>query len=197
MAPSFAQSRLVLACEPSAVRYAREHARDISKRWNLPLDMAGDCVLIIDELVANAVRHAGGGAEPFDPAHEQPELHWCSLTMWISARQVVIAVSDESQTPPVLRPPSAEAEDGRGLHLVAGLTDGQWGFQLTAGQPGKLVWAKLRLASTGSPFKGTAEGNSGGNHTQSLRQTPAVPLGRAMDERCPPAAAVRRHASTW
>ncbi|MFF7156962.1 ATP-binding protein [Streptomyces sp. NPDC008139] len=174
------QTRLGLACEPSAVRYAREHAMDISMRWELPRDVVSDAALIVDELVANAVRHTGGAAEPFDPAHGQPKVGWCSLTMWISSHQLAIAVYDESRNPPLLRPPSDDSEDGRGLHLVAGLTEGRWGFQLAVDRPGKLVWAKLQLPADASALGRASNGPSGGGHLQPLLREPARPGWRAV-----------------
>ncbi|MFJ2633334.1 ATP-binding protein [Streptomyces sp. NPDC087422] len=194
MASSFPQSRLDLTCEPSAVRHARKHARDIAERWGLPCDVAGDCSLIVDELVANAIRHASGATKPFSPAHGQPEVRQCSLMMWVSARQLVIAVSDESQNPPV-RPPSAESKDGRGLHLISGLTDGQWGFQFNVGHPGKLVWAKLPVPASDSPGK-AADGRSDGNHADSLWQEVVGPSKRSVNKRYAITAAARRHANT-
>ncbi|WP_328913279.1 MULTISPECIES: ATP-binding protein [unclassified Streptomyces] len=145
MAPSFLQSRLDLACEPSAVRYARGHAEDTLRRWGIPVEAAFDALTVVAELVTNAVRHAGGAAEPFDPVQGQPKVRSCSLTMWIASSSLYIAVYDEDRSPPILRPLSDDAENGRGLRLVAGLSEGAWGFQLTADNRGKLVWSRLRL----------------------------------------------------
>lgn len=174
------QTRLDLACEPSAVGFAREHAKDISTRWELPRDVASDAALIVDELVANAVRHTGSAAEPFDPAHGQPKVGWCSLTMWISAYQLVIAVYDESRNPPSPRPASDDAEDGRGLHLVAGLSEGRWGFQFAVDRPGKLVWATLQLPADDSALGGATDEQSGGNHFRPSRREPTRPEWRAV-----------------
>lgn len=56
---------------------------------------------------------------------------------------------DESRRAPVLQPPSDDAENGRGLRLVAGLSDGVWGYAYTTDRPGKLVWASLPFPVSG------------------------------------------------
>lgn len=67
MAPSFFQSRLDLACEPSAIRYARRHAEVTLRHWGISAEVSYDALTIVAELATNAVRHTGGAAEPFDP----------------------------------------------------------------------------------------------------------------------------------
>jgi serine/threonine-protein kinase RsbW len=147
MAPSFGyHSRLDLACEPPAVRYARAHAEDTLRGWGVPDETAYDALTIVSELTTNAVRHAGADAAPFDPAQGQPKVRSCSVMLWIAAGGLYVAVHDEGRRTPVLRPASDDAETGRGLHVIAGLTEGAWGFTVTTDRPGKLVWAKLPLA---------------------------------------------------
>lgn len=48
-------SRLELSCEPSAARWARVHAEDVFRQWSIPDAPAGDALLIVSELVTNAV----------------------------------------------------------------------------------------------------------------------------------------------
>lgn len=146
MAPSFSfQSRLDLACEPSAVRYARQHAQDTLRQWGIPADVLHDAVTIVAELASNAVRHAGADAEPFDSMRRRPQVGLCSLGLRISDHKLYISMFDESQQAPVVRPASADSEDGRGLQLVAGLSAGTWGFSYAPFLSGKHVWACLRL----------------------------------------------------
>jgi serine/threonine-protein kinase RsbW len=148
VAPSFGfHSRLDLACELSTVRYARGHAEDILCGWGVADETAYDALTIVSELTTNAVRHAGADAVPSDPAQGQPRVRWCSLVLWIAAHDLYVAVHDEGLRAPVLRPASDESENGRGLQLVAGLSEGAWGFSFTTDRPGKLVWAKLPLGS--------------------------------------------------
>jgi serine/threonine-protein kinase RsbW len=146
-APGFSfHSRLDLACEPSAVRYARGHAQDTLRQWGVPADASYEAITIVAELASNAVRHAGADAEPFDSAQGgQPRVRSCSLALWISDHKLYISMFDESLEAPVLRPDSADSESGRGLQLIAGLSEGTWGFDFTDFRPGKRVWACLRL----------------------------------------------------
>jgi anti-sigma regulatory factor (Ser/Thr protein kinase) len=152
MAPCFGfQSSLDLACEPSAVRYARGHTEDTLHGWGVPDETAYDALTIVSELTTNAVRHTGAGAVPFDAARGQPRVRSCSLMLWIAVHSLYVAVHDEGRQTPVLRPASDDSENGRGLQLVAGLTEGAWGFSYTTHRPGKLVWAKLPLGRLEQP----------------------------------------------
>jgi hypothetical protein len=146
MAPgSGYHSRLDLACEPSAVRYARGHAEDTLQTWGVTGDLADDALIVVSELATNAVRHTGRNAEPFDPARGRPKVPVCALLLWLDVNGLYVAVYDESRQVPVPRPPSDDLESGRGLQLVAGLSEGAWGFDYPAGKAGKVVWARLRL----------------------------------------------------
>jgi hypothetical protein len=111
-------SRLNLACEPSAVRIARLHAKDMMARWEVPQGLGADTLTIVSELVTNAVRHAGAPAEPY-----------------LGGGGIPLAV----------RPYSEDSESGRGLRIIDGLTGGCWGYVRTVGT-GKLVWARLVAA---------------------------------------------------
>jgi hypothetical protein len=49
------------------------------------------------------------------------------------------AVADASRAVPVPREPDFLAETGRGLHVIAALSD-QWGYT-NSGDMGKVIWA--------------------------------------------------------
>jgi hypothetical protein len=67
----------------------------------------------------------------------------------IHGRSLIFEVADTSSTAPRLRHASATDEGGRGLFLVAQLTQA-WGTRYTAG--GKVIWAESALdAPTGMP----------------------------------------------
>lgn len=139
------QSRLELACEPPAPWYARAHAKDILPRWGLPRTVVEDALTIVSELATNAVRHTGAPAVPHDHG-SRPEVRLCALSLMVIPGWLYIGVYDEARLkPPVLRPPSEYAETGRGVALVHGLTEGEWGWSPSAGKPGKVVWARLKL----------------------------------------------------
>lgn len=139
-------SRLDLACEPTATRYALGHAKDVLGRWGVPRGVAEDALVIIDELVTNAVRHAGAAVAPYDPGRGRPKVRLCALALWVADDDLHISVYDQSSRRPVLREVSLDAEDGRGLQLVSGLSEGNWGYALLSPLPGKVIWARLPIA---------------------------------------------------
>jgi anti-sigma regulatory factor (Ser/Thr protein kinase) len=138
-------SRLNLACEPSAVRIARLHAKDMMARWEVPQGLGADTLTIVSELVTNAVRHAGAPAEPYLGGGGIPLVNRFALTLWWTGGELNVSVWDESGTPPAVRPYSEDSESGRGLRIIDGLTGGCWGYVRTVGT-GKLVWARLVAA---------------------------------------------------
>ena len=136
-------SSLDLACEPSAVRYARVHTEDVLRTWGVRSDVADDALLVVAELATNAIRHAGGPTEPFSPEQGQPKVRMCAVLLWLQCSHLYVSVYDQDRRPPVLCNAAADAESGRGLQLVAGLSGGQWGYTLLSPGPGKFVWARL------------------------------------------------------
>jgi anti-sigma regulatory factor (Ser/Thr protein kinase) len=98
--------------------------------WSFPEPVGSQLVLIGSELVTNAVLHA------------RTEL---TLTLELRDGRVRISVEDRSNAPPTLRHYQADALTGRGLGVVAALSD-RWGISTAA--DGKVVWAEV--AATGS-----------------------------------------------
>ena len=94
-----------------------------------------DAVLLVDELVANALLHAG---TPID------------VTLRHEAGCVRIEVADRTNVLPCPRVPDADATGGRGLQLVDRLADGGWGVDPSG--LGKSVWFALR--TPGAPSVG-------------------------------------------
>jgi anti-sigma regulatory factor (Ser/Thr protein kinase) len=137
-------SRLDLACEESAIRYARSHAKDTLTGWGLLDEVIHDALTIVAELSSNAVRHAGGRTQPFGVVPGQPHVPACALLLWRTSSRLYVAMYDESPNPPVLRPASTTAESGRGVQLIDGLSGGVWGFERAAPGGGKTVWACLK-----------------------------------------------------
>ncbi|WP_030599404.1 SpoIIE family protein phosphatase [Streptomyces fulvoviolaceus] len=86
--------------------------------------------LVVSELVTNAIRHA------------QPPIQ----LRLILDRSLICEVSDASNTAPHLRRARTYDEGGRGLLLVAQLTQG-WGTRQTL--TGKTIWAEQALTSDG------------------------------------------------
>lgn len=93
-----------------------------------------DGMSVVAELVGNAVRHATplpGGVV---------RVAWHLLI----GDGLLIKVTDGGSAgskAPTIRPPSADAVDGRGLAIVAALSR-RWGVERDG--PGQCVWAELR-----------------------------------------------------
>ncbi|MFK4116775.1 SpoIIE family protein phosphatase [Streptomyces longwoodensis] len=114
----------------------------------VPARLAEDAVLVLSELVTNAVLHAGTDvdvdcrlAEPWEPGTGAAR----------TAYDVVVEVSDRHPgrhparppadgTPEPHTPPAGLPEDGRGLRLVAALAE-EWGVTYRRGA--KTVWVRL------------------------------------------------------
>jgi anti-sigma regulatory factor (Ser/Thr protein kinase) len=135
--------RLDLASKPTAVRWARLHAKDLLGTWEVPESVAEPAFLIVSELVTNAVLHAG---QSRDYGGSRPEAPRCSLNFWLTRRGLTVAVYDQERTPPVRREASEDADGGRGLALVEALSN-RWGYTYPSSDSGKLVWARLPLPS--------------------------------------------------
>ena len=128
------QSEMVLGALPSAVPCARLHAKVIVHEWGLG-HVAKDVELVVSELVTNAIKASEGLVAdnyPFPP----------TIQVWLSAdeKRVSIKVWDGSNHMPQQREPDLESVDGRGLVLVASLSESCGAYELEGGN-GKVVWA--------------------------------------------------------
>ncbi|MEU6546575.1 SpoIIE family protein phosphatase [Streptomyces sp. NPDC046859] len=111
--------------DPSAVAGVREAVSGKLAEWGLAeLDFVTE--LVLSELVTNAIRYGG---EPI-----QVRL--------IRDRVLTCEVSDSSSTSPHLRYAATTDEGGRGLFLVAQMTE-RWGTRYTS--QGKVIWAEQAL----------------------------------------------------
>jgi serine phosphatase RsbU (regulator of sigma subunit) len=118
--------------------------------------LADDAVLVVDELVTNAVVHAGTTVELLcrleAPSHESAgagqEDEPAALILEVSDHHPARTVRDG----PDDQAPSGPPEYGRGLQLVAALAE-RWG--ITYRSRLKTVWARL-------PLEGRATGQGGG-----------------------------------
>jgi anti-sigma regulatory factor (Ser/Thr protein kinase) len=110
---------------PAAPARIRRTLRTTFAQWGLSLDTTENALLVVEEMVANAVDHA---RTPFRLTvdHTGAALH---VTVW-----------DGDPGTLHLRPFSTRAARGRGLQMIDALTS-RWGWDRTAG--GKTVWAVL------------------------------------------------------
>lgn len=118
-----------LAAEPYAARDARRAAREVLTAWHVPEPQLEDALLVVSELVANVVRHA----------HTVSTLE---LELAPGGSRLRVALADGSSTAPRLRHAHYSAEDGRGMGILAALSD-RWGIELHVG--GKRVWWEVDL----------------------------------------------------
>ncbi|MFF4257826.1 SpoIIE family protein phosphatase [Streptomyces sp. NPDC001663] len=111
--------------DPSAVADIRARATRQVEAWGLE-ELAMTTELVVSELVTNAIRYA------------EPPIR---LRLLRDAR-LTCEVADASSTAPRLRHARSTDEGGRGLFLVAQLTD-RWGARYTA--EGKIIWAEQEI----------------------------------------------------
>jgi len=126
-------------------RRARAFCHGVLSTWQVPEHKREDIVLVVSELVTNAILH-GGAAE--------------QLRLRRTARRVVIEVFDHGPRMPHPRAADLKAESGRGLHLVARLAD-RWGARPLRG--GKVVWCEFD-----TPVPDVSVGRRGGGEAQAL-----------------------------
>ncbi|MFC9288598.1 ATP-binding protein [Streptomyces sp. NPDC057052] len=119
-----------LPSRPESAATARRLVQVIVlRRWQLTPKMTEDAVLLVSELVGNAVRHTG--ARVFG-------LRLRRRRGWIR-----VEVRDPSRGLPCLMPVQELDVSGRGLFLVDKLSD-RWGVDLLP--RGKTTWFEMRVA---------------------------------------------------
>jgi hypothetical protein len=120
--------------EFGSVKAARDFAGATLRRWGLA-GLGNDVGVVVSELLTNALRHALPRPTGFvAPAPIR-------IGLLHPGPCVLCAVADPSDQIPVLRDPDYLAETGRGLHVIASLSD-RWGWTAPS-RSGKVVWATL------------------------------------------------------
>ncbi|MET9479449.1 ATP-binding protein [Streptomyces sp. NPDC006638] len=122
-----------------SVPRARHAVRDLLKRQGVPVrdDVVQGILLIVSELVTNAVRHA---------ALLSPEL---AVGVAIEAEWIRVSVEDNHPYRPTALETDYAQTGGRGLLLVREIVreaGGGFDMEQTAGG-GKIIWAALPLRS--------------------------------------------------
>ncbi|WP_329084886.1 MULTISPECIES: ATP-binding protein [unclassified Streptosporangium] len=123
----------LLSAAPTSVRDARSLVRRELSLWGAD-DLIDDCVLIVSELVTNAVRYGGAA---------------CALRIRGGGNLVRGELFDPGAGTPRLCARDMDATGGRGLQIVDSLAD-DWGV---AHPPsgGKIVWFVLGLPAPTRP----------------------------------------------
>jgi anti-sigma regulatory factor (Ser/Thr protein kinase) len=112
--------------DPRAARAARDFLAGFVPQSELE-DIRETCVLLVSEVVTNALRHTDG------------QIH---LAVWRYQDRMRIEVSDEEERPPVLGVTDLLDEAGRGVPLMDALAD-RWGTAPRGA--GKVVWFELDI----------------------------------------------------
>ncbi|MEU6672170.1 SpoIIE family protein phosphatase [Streptomyces sp. NPDC046727] len=114
---------LELPPDPAMVAEARTLTERQLTAWGMP-ELSFTAALVVSELVTNGMRYATGPV----------------LLRLIRDRCLLCEVSDNAHTAPHLRRARRDDEGGRGLFLVAQMSQ-RWGTRYTAS--GKTIWAEL------------------------------------------------------
>jgi serine/threonine-protein kinase RsbW len=123
---------------PRSVSRARATLREQLDGWGVGGGVADTAVLLLSELVTNAVRHA-----------RVPQGREIGALFALCGDVLRVEVADASDVVPAPRTPDEDSAGGRGLVLVAAMAD-DWGVSLREGV-GKVVWAVLKLSPDGIP----------------------------------------------
>jgi hypothetical protein len=122
--------------EASRVRRARDFTASTLHQWGVA-GRCDDIAIVVSELVTNAFQHAR-------PASRSTHAGWpVQLGLAHPGHRVICAVADASKAVPVPREPDFLDETGRGLHVIAALSD-QWGYT-TSIHTGKVIWALFSI----------------------------------------------------
>lgn len=120
--------------QPRTVGVAREISEALLREWGMQ-HLSGDVMVVVSELVTNAVRHGA----PTDS--DRPRGRDIQLSLMRSGGEFICAVGDGSDALPWRRQADLTLEGGRGLALVSAFAR-EWGVIPT--QPGgKFVWAQF------------------------------------------------------
>jgi anti-sigma regulatory factor (Ser/Thr protein kinase) len=155
--------RELAASEPAPAR-TRRWAADRLCRWDLATEV-DRAVLVLNELVTNAIVHSPGGAA-------------CRLTVAGGSLEVVVTDDGPGPSRRALRaadapdPDDWERPDGRGLQIVAALAD-DWGATFLDGRAG--VWARWALPPGWAHARACVCGGTDGEHLGSGGRAVAMP----------------------
>jgi serine phosphatase RsbU (regulator of sigma subunit)/anti-sigma regulatory factor (Ser/Thr protein kinase) len=114
-----------LPAQPMSVPLARSWTEGWLEGSSLPSHQRGTALLVVSELVTNAVRQGDGRVR---------------VTLEASEGSLLIEVFDSDHRMPTLNESALDSTGGRGLHLIDTVCD-EWGVREDL--DGKTVWARL------------------------------------------------------
>ncbi|MFD3514879.1 ATP-binding protein [Streptomyces sp. NPDC058657] len=114
---------------PDAVRVGqmRKITRAHLRMWKVAEPQAGDIVLVVSELITNAVEHGADGRA-------------IGLRVGYIGGQLRVEVTDENPSPAVLRCADDDEDSGRGVFLIAAFAE-DWGVS----EDGKTTWCEFTM----------------------------------------------------
>ena len=134
--PGTGSRSVELSATLEAARAARSYVTDVLSAWAMPADLIDVARLLTSELATNAITHGQGRGGTFTL---EVRSFGCCLS---------VDVADHSPTVPVLRSPTGDTENGRGLLLIARIAD-SWGYYFAGDR--KHVWFHLAHDSRQPP----------------------------------------------
>jgi anti-sigma regulatory factor (Ser/Thr protein kinase) len=117
-----------LAARPEAVGTARDFTRYTLDGWGLQ-ELTDDAVLVVSELVTNALQHAAPGGTVI------------KLRLLAQPPYLMCMVTDPGRDIPLRRQAGPADDSGRGLQVIESCCS-RWGWHLLD-EGGKVVWALL------------------------------------------------------
>ncbi|MER7963866.1 ATP-binding protein [Streptomyces ardesiacus] len=114
--------------DTSAVARIRASTAAFLRRFGLTGPVASSVVLVVSELVTNAIKHGYGEVE---------------LEIRVVSGTISVSVTDENPAPAVLKQPGPDDTSGRGMALVEAYAD-RWG------STGEETWCEFRHDRAGS-----------------------------------------------
>ncbi|MFD7056253.1 ATP-binding protein [Streptomyces mirabilis] len=112
---------VAMAPVPVHVTQMRQFTAAFMRLWAVPVPLAEDVLVVVSELVTNAIKHGHGAV---------------GLRVRCYDGELLLEVSDDNPSPAQLRAAADDDVCGRGLFLVA-LLSRDWGV----GDDGRTTWA--------------------------------------------------------
>jgi Histidine kinase-like ATPase domain len=128
-----------LGVEMASPGLARDFTKQTLDSWALR-GLVDDALVIVSELVTNALRH-GLPRNPDEQPGFPPPLGPIELILLWPTGPLYCVVTDPGAGAPMLTDPDPDAEAGRGLHVVRALAS-EWGWGILSPSR-KAVWASL------------------------------------------------------
>ncbi|WP_322725769.1 ATP-binding protein [Streptomyces spongiae] len=109
---------------------ARQNVREVLDAWGAAGELCDDAVLVVSELVTNALTHTGS------------DRVVCRLGFGGGRLRIEVEDQNRGCSLPERRQPDADDQNGRGLLLVGALSS-DWGVGAGSHGSGSVVWAEL------------------------------------------------------